>query len=162
MAGIETPVRRAARDLIANVYGAFLRVDRGSALYVSDAPRRGAQPDELRRVFDREDFDVVLNRGLLFITPRINWMLRVTEAIYRPEYEDEQARLLARLSGRGAMDFEYALWLDAVKCAEGAPVLPNAFERSIREAAAACLRTGHGGCTLFHTYILYRARLSSI
>ena len=156
MAAIETPLRRAARGPLPGVLGAFLRTDRGDALYVSDALRRGMPLAPLAPAYDAIGFNAAENDGLLYLTPRDAWMPRVTDVIYKPEYEDEQSRLLARLSSRDIAAFETELWLNCVKCAEGA-LDPDALFRRVREAAAVCLRAGMGGGSLIHSYMLLKA-----
>lgn len=55
-----------AEKALLNASGAFLRIDRGDALFISDAPRRGAEN------FDAldTDFECRVRDGLLRLTPR--------------------------------------------------------------------------------------------
>jgi hypothetical protein len=148
MNAIDAPMRAAARAPLP--IGAFLRVDRGEGLYVSDAPMRGADARALVAALGRADFDAWEARGRLHIAPRAAWMPRMTEAVGIPR--DEQARLLARFEGRGTDARERAIWLDAVKFFEGYGADGARIERRIRQCAAAALRAKRGGEGLLHAY----------
>lgn len=57
---------RVARDALCPL-GAFVRIDRGGALFVSDAPRRGAEiPNALEA-----EFEARISGGLMYLTPRL-------------------------------------------------------------------------------------------
>lgn len=60
--------------------GAFLRLDRGEALFVCDAPRRGI----FLCAGWEEEFEIAERNGLLFLTPRLTFVpLRLRQTYLR-------------------------------------------------------------------------------
>lgn len=62
--------RRAVAEVLWPL-GAFVRVDRGGALFVSDAPARGADMD-VRARLERAGFVVSVEAGLMRVTPALD------------------------------------------------------------------------------------------
>ena len=123
-------MRAALRALLPP--GSFLKRDRGEALFVTDAPRRGPCPD-----WTAAGFTCVEEKGLARLTPKAQW-LEALAARY-PEPPDFLCASLKREGG--APDGEVLrLFAMGMKQMDGAPYDP-AFERRLRQLAAARLRT---------------------
>ena len=129
-------LREAARAALPE--GAFLRRDRGEALFVTDAPRV-APGANWPSVLARAGFLAAERGGLLCLTPDSAWHTRLEDACPAPP--DALCRGLFCFAGREIEAESLALF------AAGARVL--GFERRLRQRAAACLRTqnpaSHGG-----------------
>lgn len=147
-----TPLRERAAQALSGS-GAFLRVDRGNALYLTDLPRRA--PDALgeaaRRLMEA-GLDIRPVGTLFYLTPngaaraQLNgWVESMLGA------PGELAASLQPLTSRAAEPEEDALWLWEVKLLElGArPGERRACEDALRRRAAVCLRTGRGGGGLY-------------
>lgn len=124
--------------------GAFLKLDRGEALFVTDAPRRGGGRDW-------PGFECEMRNGLAFLTPGKEW-LSALEAAF-PEPPDFLCATLKRGGeADGAVLKLFAMGLK--KDVE--------FEKRLRQTAAARLRNhapmgGLYACGLLN-YILERER----
>lgn len=141
--GFPARLRGAARALLPE--NAFLRRDRGAALYITDAPRRGACPDWASAGFIAREAN-----GLVRLTPGPVWLERL-EAEY-PGPPDRLSESLSRF--RGAPD-EAALALFAlgVRCLEAGDD-PTEYEGRLRRRAAVCLREHLPGGGLYACGIL--------
>lgn len=111
--------------------GAFLRRDRGGALYVTDAPRFGGQVD-----WSLAGFRHVEGDGVDHLAPAGRWIHKL-EALY-PEPPDPLCAEFRRFSGPPMLD---ALWLFArgMKALDGGTDDPG-YARALRQLAAVCLR----------------------
>lgn len=107
--------------------GAFLRLDRGEALFVTDAPRRGACPD-----FDAVGFLCRVENGLAYLAPGPEWLLTL-EAEY-PEPPNPLCASLKRFDGPPD-DKTIRLFCLGLKQPGSA-----AYDRRLRQLAAATLR----------------------
>ena len=116
--------------------GAFLRRDRGDALYATDAPRRAPDADWQGR-FEAAGFECAVAGGLARLTPGERW-LQALAARY-PEPPDLFCASLARFDGGGPGPEALRLFAMGVKALEGAGD-PAAFDRALRQRAAQCLR----------------------
>ena len=132
------PLRQAA-EAVPREDGGFLRCDRGDALYVTNALSR-------RAAYEQAGFDVREEGGLLRLTPGAalrerlaGWLRGVPEAVY-----------MAPLRSRAAEREDLLLLCEGVKRWELGrdPAAIRTYEKSVRQRAAACLRTGQGGGTL--------------
>ena len=122
-------MRLALSDLLP--WGAFLKRDRGSALFVTDAPRRGACPDWSSVGFLAREAD-----GLACLTPDAGWLAQL-EARW-PEPPDLMCAQLRR--GSGPVDGQVLeLFAMGLKILDGGPFDP-AFDRRLRQLAAVTLR----------------------
>ena len=122
-------MRRALRALLPA--GAFLKRDRGPALFVTDAPMRGPCPD-----WGTAGFDGIVENGLARLTPGAMWVYRLEERF--PEPPDGLCASLARF--RGTPDAPALRLLAAgMKQLDGAPYDP-AYGRRLRQLAAVTLR----------------------
>ena len=122
-------LRDAARARLPE--GAFLRRDRGDALYVTDAPLRGGKVDWAAAGFICREVE-----GLARLTPSTVWLDRL-EARY-PEPPDPLCRSLRRFSGPPDAA-ALALFARAVKQLDGGERDPR-YSRDLRQRAAVCLR----------------------
>lgn len=122
-------LRSAARAPLPR--GAFLRRDRGGALYVTDAPRFGGPIDWAAAGFIcREE------NGLAFLTPGEAWLLRLEARC--PEPPDFLCASLRRSSG--AVDAgTLRVFASGAKVLDGGPYDPQYAQR-LRQHAARCLR----------------------
>ncbi len=158
MCSLAEQLRAAARAALPE--RAFLRRDRGDALFVSDAPRL-CPPSEWAPALDRAGFIHKADGGLLRLTPGPAWLERL-EARF-PEPPDAFCATLARFRGVPPEAESLALFAQAVKLLDGAPN-DDRFDRQLRQRAAVCLRLNqnnnitHGGglyaCALARYIIL--------
>ena len=125
--------------------GAFLRYDRGDALFVTDAPRRCPGPDWVE-TFSRAGFDCRERDGLVFLSPDETWIARLEDAC--PDPPDPFCASLYRFRGREADAEGIALFALGVKALEGVES-PERFDRRLRQRAAVCLRVKAGGGGLY-------------
>ena len=146
-------LRQAALSMLPE--GAFLRRDRGAALYVTDAPRRGG-------IVGGDETGLLCRIGadLAYLTPGAPWFKRL-EALY-PEPPDFLCASLRRFDG--PPDGEaLRLFARAMKRLDGGPGDPR-YSRLLRQRAAVCLRErlpggGLYACALAN-YIIEKERYS--
>ena len=110
-----------ARDALTPL-GAFVRMDRGDALLVSDAPRRGA---EIPKALEA-DFETRLSGGLLYLTPRLTRIPQRLRGIFlsamKADAEERETLLrkaLAesmRLRNADEIEFLTKIWEDERLC----------------------------------------------
>lgn len=127
-------LREAARRALPE--GAFLRRDRGEALFATDAPRLDPGGD-WRAALAGAGFLCEARGGLAFLRPGPAWLSALEKE--HPIPPDDLCRGLARFAGL-ELD-EESLWLFAL----GARRLDGEgdsgrFERALRRRAAQCLR----------------------
>jgi len=120
---------------------AFLLIDRGDNLFVSNAP-----------LFDAEipviaGFHVVRSGRNIAFLPDESWILRLERRSCEPP--DELSRTMARFRSEKIENDTLKLYAQALKLAEGDTKSKareiEAFEISIRKKAAVALRSGGGG-----------------
>lgn len=124
--------------------GAFLRRDRGDAMYVTNAPAKGWRGDI-------PGFTVETEGALAHISPDADTMQKCG-------YEgDALARELCRF--RGASDEALSIFAACMKCAEAPDERAfAACDRRVRQAAAAALREGGGEGLYYCALALAEAR----
>lgn len=125
---------------------AFLRRDRGDALFITDAPRRGMNPDWASLGFLCETKD-----GLARITPGPIWLNALESEYAVPP--DRLCRTFARFKGTPS-PASIQLFALGMKMLDGGPYDP-AFDRNLRQTAAEALRKhencgGLYACALIH------------
>ena len=157
MRSLAAQLREAARAALPE--GAFLRRDRGEALFVSDAPRL-CPASEWAPSLDRAGFRHEISGGLLRLTPGPVWLERLEAAFPAPP--DAFCETLARFRGMRPEPESLALFALAIKRIDGAAD-DGRFERRLRQRAAECLRlnandaTSHGGglyaCALARSFL---------
>lgn len=122
-------LRDAARSRLPE--GAFLRRDRGDALFVTDAPLRGGSVDWAAAGFICRE-----NEGLARLTPSAIWLQRLESLC--PEPPGPLCRSFRRFSGPPD-DVALTLFARAMKRLDGGERDPR-YARDLRQRAAVCLR----------------------
>lgn len=135
MHSLAPELRQAARAALPE--GAFLRRDRGDALFVTDAPRLSPDVADWPERLARAGFACVERDGLLFLSPAPEWLARL-ETQY-PAPPDPFAASLARFAARAPDADSLALFALGVRVLDGESD-DGRFERRLRQRAAACLR----------------------
>ena len=133
--------------------GAFLKRDRGAALFVTDAPRRGPCPD-----WTALDFEAAETGGLVHLTPGTGW-LRALEAAY-DEPPDFLSASLRRFIGPPD-DGARRLFAMGLKCLDLSRNYP-AYDRALRQRSAIALRGGCAGGGLYACALVRYAILQNI
>jgi len=117
---------------------AFLRRDRGRALYITNAP--AFDPD----VCAVEGFQVRRQDGLALIHPEPTWMSELEDAF--PRATSDLSATLLRFRGWAATTEALELFCAGIKLQEMGKSAPEAeieaFDRALRQMAARALRGG--------------------
>ena len=118
---------------------AFLRRDRGDALFVTNAP---AFDPALREV---PGFIAERRGGLLFLLPDASWLRRWERRF--PEPPDDLCAKLERFRGEAIDRENLLLFARGAKLLDGGAVSEDvaAYDRAVRQRAALALRGGRGG-----------------
>lgn len=145
-------LRGAARSVLPA--GAFLRRDRGCALFVSDAPRL-CPPAQLAEALADAGFVHEIGDGLVRLWPGPDWLTGF-EARF-PEPPDAFCASLVRFRGLRAEPESLELFALAARIMEGEP--NGGFERRLRQRAAECLRMNAMNRTSIHGGGLYACAL---
>lgn len=120
---------------------AFLLIDRGENLFVSNAPIFTSEMPVIA------GFHVVRSGRNIAFLPDESWLMRLERRT--PEPPDELSRTLLRFRGEKIENDALILYAQALKLAEGEPKSKSreieAFEALIRKSAAVALRCGGGG-----------------
>lgn len=116
--------------------GAFLRRDRGDALFVTDAPRISARMDWAGPLFET-GFYCTGSGGLLRLWPAEIWLTRLEAAC--PEPPDALCQSLLRFRGHIPDGESLKLYAFGMRCLDGGDGAAR-FDRQLRQRAAACLR----------------------
>ena len=135
---MRSPLARALREAVAARLpeGAFLRRDRGEALFVTDAPRR--RPDaDWSAALAGAGFACAEEAGLLRISPDAPWLARL-EAAY-PEPPDPFCASLRRFAGLPPEAESLRLFALGARALDGGEDGAR-FERLLRQRTAVCLR----------------------
>ena len=138
-------LRRELRALLPP--GSFLRRDRGAALFVTDALRRGFVPGEM------PDYGFEERGELLFLSPSPQMLLRFERLC--PPPESDFARSLYRFCGRAADETALRLFAEGLKLQEAADSRRLLIlEKEIRQRAAYALRNRAAGGGLYAPALL--------
>ena len=116
--------------------GAFLRRDRGDALFVTDAPRlcpEGDWPAALAGA----GFACARSGGLLRLVPDARWLMRLEAD--QPEPPDDLCASLRRFRGIEPEAESLRLFALGAKCLDGGADAAR-FDRLLRQRTAVCLR----------------------
>lgn len=127
-------LRDAARAALPKE--AFLRRDRGEALFVTDAPRFDPDANRPQRL-ELAGFHCARRGALLLLTPKARW-LEALEA-ESPVPPDEFCRGFLRFAGRPVEAESLALFALGARVLDG-EADDGRFERRLRQRAAVCLR----------------------
>lgn len=138
-----TPVREAALELLDGVKGAFLRCDRGNALYVTNAPMRTEQKIDWKAA----GFRVREERGLAFLSPDDQWTDRIYEWALEHVRMSLSEESIARASFGNTEEDDRRLFTEGIKRLEMKGSAEE-YDRLVRQRAAVCLRKKQGGGTL--------------
>ena len=143
-------IREAARSALPPV--AFLKRDRGEALFISDAPRWNDSPD-----WPAAGFLCEIRDGLARLTPDARWLSSL-----EAEYDGPPDHLSATLTQFRGTPSPKALCLFALgmKMLDGGSFDP-AFDRQLRQTAAAALRR-HENCGGLYACALLRYRIGRL
>jgi len=119
---------------------AFLRRDRGGALFISNAPAFGSMPPQI------PGFHIRCEDKLAYLLPDESWAAQL-EAQF-PDPPDHLSAGLARFRGQAPTDAAMQLFIHGVKLMDAEN--PDAaalglFDRAVRRHAAYALRTDSGG-----------------
>jgi len=136
------PMRAHAVRVLADT-GAFLRCDRGGALYVTDLPARQASWQAIAAALERAHLRVEARPGLLLLTPGIEWADAFSDWAGKRTRAGDLTRQLEKRRGMPVCDEETACWIEGVKRLELKH--PDGYERAVRQAAAVALRKNCGG-----------------
>ena len=131
-------VRAAARVQLPP--GAWLKRDRGDALFVTDAPRCAPGVDWSGR-FQSSGFDCRIEGGLARLSPGAAWP-EALSAEY-PEPPDQLCKALQRFNGPPDAQ-ALRLFSRGLKALDAGVPDPG-YDRAVRRRAAECLRAGGGG-----------------
>lgn len=124
--------------------GAFLRCDRGSSLYATNLPMKGADWEGRAQEIQRAGFDVKRAGALLLIAPQQAWIEHFSDWAQSAGTHSELTRVLSRFKDRPICEEERAAWLAGVKQLD----LPRSaadYEKTVRQTAALAQRKGCGG-----------------
>lgn len=116
--------------------GAFLRRDRGDALFVTDAPRLYPEAD-WPVVLAGAGFACTQSGGLLRLVPDAGWLRRLEAD--QPEPPDDLCASLRRFRGIEPEAQSLRLFALGAKCLEVGADAAN-FDRLLRQRTAVCLR----------------------
>lgn len=149
MTNLEPSSRVDARSLVAAMRGevaamlperAFLRRDRGDALFVTNAPAF-SDASALTERLCRAGWRVQTRGGLLAISPGADMADQFERA--RPEPPDFLTRSLKRLRGLPVCGEALAVFAEGLRRAEHGGA--EDYDRRVRQLAALCLRRSCGG-----------------
>ncbi len=135
---MHSPLSAALRQAAASALprGAFLRRDRGGALFVTDAPRLAPGGDWTRALI-AAGFRCEAQSGLIRLWPDAGWLVRLEAGC--PDPPDALCEGLVRFRGLAPEAESLALFARGARALE-AREGGAAFERALRQRAAACLR----------------------
>ena len=144
-------LRSRIRPCLPN--GAFLRRDRGDALFISNAPVLGSCPETI------PGFILETRGNMLCLLPDESWSLTLERS--RPEPPDALSQSLVRFRGemmdRSALHF----FARGLKLLDAMPTPPEkeilAFDRLLRQRAALALRGAASGGGLYAAALLRAA-----
>jgi len=118
---------------------AFLRRDRGDALFISNAPTFDPGMREI------PGFTIEVREKLMHILPDAGWLARLEAA----EPQDQLSRSLLRFRGQAPDHDNLRLFAQGLKLLDFPGSAPEAeieaYDRALRQRAALALRGGCGG-----------------
>ena len=124
--------------------GAFLRCDRGGALYVTNLPARCDRWREPAQAMRDAGFRVEERGALLAVVPDGAWRTRFEQWAAVRCGGSELTRLFRQSAGPSVCEEETRAWLEGVKRLELRQGLGD-YEKTVRQAAAVALRKRCGG-----------------
>jgi len=130
-----TPMRAAALACLQNVQGAFLRCDRGEALYVTNAPARTDACID----WAQAGFTARHEGKLTFLTPDPQWLERFVCWAEEQVETPCLSRMLHEVCFGGPDEEDMRLWIEGIKRLEMKADAAD-YEKLVRQRAADCLR----------------------
>lgn len=118
---------------------AFLRRDRGDALFISNAPRLFPEKNWIER-FSDAGFEGSEKNSMLRLRPSEKW-LKELEKMNAP---DPLSESFSGFSGLPIDPESIALFALGARILDGDNTIPG-YEKRLRQRAAVCLRSGGGG-----------------
>lgn len=137
------PIRERLEGLL-NGTGAFLRCDRGGALYATNLPTRCDRWRELAQAMGAAGFLIEERGALLAVVPDRAWRTHFEQWAAEQCGESELTRLFRQSAGQSVCDEETRAWIEGVKRLELRQGLGD-YEKAVRQAAAVALRKRCGG-----------------
>ena len=137
------PMRERIEGLLSGT-GAFLRCDRGGALYVTNLPARCDHWRESAQAMRAAEFLIEERGTLLAVTPNAPWIGRYCEWAAERCCESELTRLFRQSAAQRECGEETRAWLEGIKRLELHCGVGD-YERTVRQAAAVALRKQCGG-----------------
>lgn len=129
---------------LLNGTGAFLRCDRGGALYVTNLTARCDCWREIVQEMRDAGFRVEERGALLAVVPDGAWRTQFEQWAAGRCCESELTRLFRQSAARSVCDEETRAWIEGVKRLELHQGLGD-YEKTVRQAAAVALRKRCGG-----------------
>jgi len=136
------PLREAAQRQLTGIKGAFLRCDRGEALYITNAALRSQREID----WAEAGFEACMKGRMTFLVPKDEaaaafeaWLYpRVAKRFLYEHVSNADFGLVEEADRR--------LWIEGVKQLEMRTKLD--YEKAVRQRAAVCLRQRVGGGTI--------------
>ena len=135
------PMREAANALLTGT-GAFLRCDRGSALYVTNLPVKRADWPDVVPLLEAADFECCSGPNRLLLTPCQRWyplFERWARSLTPPGALTVQ---LARRQNCPVCEEETLCWLEGVKRLDLSLRDFDRYDRLVRQTAAGDIGAG--------------------
>ena len=129
-------LRRAVKEVLPP--GAFLKRDRGDALFVTDAPRHLPNAD-WTSLLEEEGFTCTAKGDLLALRPMALWMQRLEAEFDTSGPPDDLCRSLLRYRGHIVQPENLRLFVAGTRILDG-EMNDGTYEKSLRQQAALCLR----------------------
>lgn len=137
------PIRARIEPVLAET-GAFLRCDRGGALYVTNLPSRTGGWQARLAPLDGQDIAWRAEAGLVFFTPGTSWAQAFDQWLLERVTPGDLTRQLEKRRLFPFCGEEEACWLEGIKRLD----LPRGacdYEKKLRQCAAVALRKQSGG-----------------
>ena len=136
------PIRACVERALSGS-GAFLRCDRGGALYVTNLLVKRGDLTAFAAEMEKERIRVEAAGGLLRLTPAACWAADFAAWAVEQTTPGELTRQLEKTRARPVCAEEMACWLEGMKRLELGG--GGDFERAVRQTAAVALRRQCGG-----------------
>lgn len=143
------PVRAAAQRVLDGVPGAFLRCDRGTALYVTNAEMKAGRSID----WAEAGFEARRERGLTFLVPQRQLLDDFRHWAETQNVDKRLSRAIKNACFAEVMPEDAALWIEGIKRFEMNGDAAG-YEKLVRQRAAVCLREKKGGGMLYECALL--------
>ena len=136
------PIRARAEALLAGT-GAFLRRDRGGALYATNLPAKQKDWEAVAAKLEAEGFAVSKSGALLFLAPTLRLADEFARWAEKDAIQSELTRQLSKRRGLPVCEAEEACFIAGLKQMELND--RGDYEKRLRQTAAVALREKRGG-----------------